>query len=362
MIRAWVKSAAAMALSTTGLDELVGRFKNGRTPLIVTYHRVVEDYRRASGTSLPAMLVSTRTLERHLDWLGRHFDFVTLDQLAALAHAAPSSRPRAAITFDDGYRDVFENAFPLLERKGIPFTVFVTTDLVGTVGGHVHDRLFSELSRIRSRDVPTGRVLEILTRVGIPAQEAARLAQLPPVHSAPRLLGKLKRSRVLWLAEMLHHETVNGTPSAEPLQMLTWDMLRRMQGSGVTIGSHTRTHVWLTQEDSRICENELRGSRAALERHLGRSARHFAYPAGCFDHRIVRLVRDAGFEFGYTICLHRDLALPQLTIPRKVFWEGTCMDLRGRFSTSIMSCAAHRVFDRDDCDHDHLPRYRRKTG
>jgi len=45
-----------------------------------------------------------------------------------------------------------------------------------------------------------------------------------------------------------------------------------------------------------------------------------------------------------------------------VFWEGTCMDLRGRFSTSIMSCAAHRVFDRDDCDHDRLMRYSRRTG
>ena len=362
MIRAWVKSAAALALSSTGLDELLGRVKSGRAPLIVTYHRVVDDYRRAARTSLPAMLVSTRTLERHLDWLGQHFDFAPLDEAASRPRGALTARPLASITFDDGYRDVYENAFPLLQAKGIPFTVFVTTDLVGTSVGHVHDRLFCELSRMHSRDVAPSRLVELLTRVGIPAFEAQHLAQLPPVHSTPRLLGRLKRSRVLWLAEMLHQEAKNGTPLGGPLQMLTWGMLRRMQSSGVTIGSHTRSHVWLTQEESGVCENELRGSRAVLERHLGQPVRHFAYPAGCFDHRVVRLVRDAGFDFGYTICLHRDAALPQLTIPRKVFWEGTCMDLRGRFSTSIMSCAAHRVFDRDDCEHDRLLYHGRKTG
>lgn len=362
MIRAWVKSAAAIALSSTGLDEILGRFKNGRTPLIVAYHRVVDDYHRAARSSLPAMLVSTRTLERHLEWLGQHFDFVALDEVSTRPRGALASRPLASITFDDGYRDVYEHAFPLLQRKGIPFTVFMTTDLVGTSGGHVHDRLFSELSRVRSRDVALARMVELLTRVGLPPFEALRLAQLPPVHSTPRLLGRLERSRVLWLAEMLHQEAKNGLPSGEPLQMLTWGMLRRLQASGVTIGSHTRSHVWLTREESGVCESELRGSRAVLERHLGRPVQHFAYPAGCFDHRVVRLVRDAGFDYGYTICLHRDATLPQLTIPRKVFWEGTCMDLRGRFSTSIMSCAAHRVFDRDDCEHDRLMRYRRSTG
>jgi peptidoglycan/xylan/chitin deacetylase (PgdA/CDA1 family) len=352
VIRAWVKSAAAIALSSTGLDEILGRFKNGRTPLIVAYHRVVDDYHRAARSSLPAMLVSTRTLERHLEWLGQHFDFVALDEVSTRPRGALASRPLASITFDDGYRDVYEHAFPLLQRKGIPFTVFMTTDLVGTSGGHVHDRLFSELSRVRSRDVALARMVELLTRVGLPPFEALRLAQLPPVHSTPRLLGRLERSRVLWLAEMLHQEAKNGLPSGEPLQMLTWGMLRRLQASGVTIGSHTRSHVWLTREESGVCESELRG----------RPVQHFAYPAGCFDHRVVRLVRDAGFDYGYTICLHRDATLPQLTIPRKVFWEGTCMDLRGRFSTSIMSCAAHRVFDRDDCEHDRLMRYRRSTG
>jgi len=65
------------------------------------------------------MLISLRTLERQLDWIGRRFTFVSLDEINdSRRRRVRGDAPRPRFTFDDGYRDTFLHALPLLERKG----------------------------------------------------------------------------------------------------------------------------------------------------------------------------------------------------------------------------------------------------
>ncbi len=76
------------------------------------------------------MLTSTKMFEQHLDWIGRHFRFVDLDEIgSAVRNGVPFEEPVAAVTFDDGYQDIYEHAVPILKRKGIPAAAFVVTDL-----------------------------------------------------------------------------------------------------------------------------------------------------------------------------------------------------------------------------------------
>jgi len=66
----------------------------------------------------------------------------------------------------------------------------------------------------------------------------------------------------------------------------------------VTIGSHTRSHPRLTEVDEGRIEDEIRGSKAALEERLGTPVRHFAYPFGLFDDRARAAVQRAGYRTG----------------------------------------------------------------
>src|SRR5579862_4250862 len=133
-LRASFKTAASYGLHLTGVDGLIGTLTGtSRIPAIISYHRVVEHFEESSRRSIPSMLISTRMLEQHLDWVGSHYEFVSLDEIGSrLQNGTGSTKPAAAVAFDDGYSDVYHNAFPLLVKKGIPAAVFVVTGLVGT--------------------------------------------------------------------------------------------------------------------------------------------------------------------------------------------------------------------------------------
>ncbi|MCE9548590.1 MAG: polysaccharide deacetylase family protein [Planctomycetia bacterium] len=96
----------------------------GRAPIVVVaYHRVADD--RATRWT-----ISNREFRQHITWLARHFDLVTLTEAQRRIAANENHRPTVSITFDDGYADNCREALPLLIRRQIPCTYFVTSQAV----------------------------------------------------------------------------------------------------------------------------------------------------------------------------------------------------------------------------------------
>jgi peptidoglycan/xylan/chitin deacetylase (PgdA/CDA1 family) len=132
-----------------------------------------------------------------------------------------------------------------------------------------------------------------------------------------------------------------------------------MREAGFIVGSHTRTHALLTNESPARVQDELAGSRTALERRLQVPVRHFAYPDGRWNTAVLAAVEAAGYHHAYTVCSHRDPHRPQLTVPRRMLWEGSCLDALGRFSGSVLGCHASGVFDLvTRCLREHAPALR----
>ncbi len=200
MLRRLAKTGVAWGLHGTGADRLLGG-GSARLPLVLGYHRVVESFEASAGGALPGMIVSRRMLEQQLDWLGARFRFVALGEMGAkLAAREGFSSPVAAVTFDDGYADVYEHALPLLRRKGIPAAVFVVTDVVESGRLQLYDRLHVLLSRVfsRSRSASTevARILGDLPRIPSPPCACFSRPSRGPVSSAPRTRwSRSRRSR-----------------------------------------------------------------------------------------------------------------------------------------------------------------------
>lgn len=357
--RRLAKTGIAAAAHWSGATRLPGMAAGSKTaPPILAYHRVVEDFAADARHTVPAMLISHRMLEQHLDWIGRRFRFVSLDELGLqLERGERFSKPVAAITFDDGYRDVYENAFPLLKRKGIPAAVFVVTDLIGTAEVQIHDKLYLLLAGALSAG-PSGsrRLVDRLVGLGMrrPALDTIGRAAQSPTVVARALLDGAHQAEIHRVIDVLETEVEIEEGALRGLGSLTWEMLAEMQSAGMTIGAHTKTHALLTNESQQKVLDETAGSRRALESRLGVTIDHFAYPSGRFDRSVLSAVAASGYRFGYTTCEHRERTRPLLTVPRKVFWQNTCVDAFGRFSGAMMSCQVAGMFDfRTPCRQEH---------
>lgn len=331
MIRTSIKSGAARILSGTGLDRMVGALSGvDSSPLVIGYHRVVEDFARSAKNSIPSMLMSRRMLEQHLEWIGKRYRFVDLNELGAMLEAGPIEEPVAAITFDDGYSDFYEQALPVLQSRGIPSALFVVTDLVGTTDGQIHDKLFYLFTHRQSR-APLS--------IGMPLPD---LTGLSPYDATRALLEKVSFDGLQRAVRALQTEVEIPAGALSPA--VTWDVLKRIQRAGVVIGSHTRSHVVMPNETVGRVFEETRESRRTLESKLGIGIVHFAYPSGIFNETSLEAASAAGYKFGYTSCTHRSAKHPLLTVPRTVLWEDSCVDGDRVFSDSLMSCQVNRAF------------------
>ncbi len=283
----------------------------------IGYHRVVEDFASSTQTSIPSLLISVKMLESHLDWLGRHYRIVGLNELdERMAQGVTGARPAAAITFDDGYRDFYELAYPLLRKKGIPAALFVVTDLVGTTRVQMHDALYLLLRRRPAGlplPLPFGST-SVPDITGMTPFAATRLLlETLPYSALNQLIGALTIADPASLNELRNSESV------------TWEMLARIHQAGFVVGSHTNTHVLMPNEtESRIMAEALT-SKAVLERTLKAPVDHFAYPSGAWNDVSVKAIAAAGYRFAFTTCHHRSGDYPQLTIPRTLLWEHSCL-------------------------------------
>ncbi|MGH8371276.1 MAG: polysaccharide deacetylase family protein [Gammaproteobacteria bacterium] len=349
-MRRLIKTGAASAMYWTGIAGLMGKIsKTDATPLILGYHRVVENYDICVINSIAPMLISTRTLEQHLDWVGRHYRFVDLDDIIQNSHDKGSTeKPMAAITFDDGYADVYQNAFPLLKRKGIPFAVFAVTDLVGTNRLQLHDELYLLLSRaFFVWPSPRKHLRKLLSQIDVLPGYIGGLNELTvsPFRTTRAFLHSLPQEKIIAILKLLRQYGELQDADTKDFRSVDWEMLSEMRKAGVVIGSHTRSHAFLTNESKRKVEDEVRGSKQKLELMLGGEIRHLAYPDGRFSNSIVKAAAAAGYVGGYTTCQHRDIRHPGLTFPRRVLWEESCMDVFHRSSPAIMGCQVNGVFD-----------------
>lgn len=106
---------------------------DGQAPIaILFYHRIADAHPNDWTLSIQAF-------RRQLDWLAKRFDFVSLAEAQRRLREGVSRRPAVAITFDDGYGENCENAIPLLLRRNIPFTYFVSTRIIEDQSAFPHD-------------------------------------------------------------------------------------------------------------------------------------------------------------------------------------------------------------------------------
>src|SRR5262249_50143640 len=146
-----------------------------------------------------------------------------------------------AITFDDGYRDNYDCAFPILKKYNLPATIFVATGAIGTGQLIWHDRVFdafryATVMRARLHDTA---VPELILDTG----EARSRSMQATVTRGKTLYGE-SRSRFI---DDLEAKLRPSVPADLSHRMLDWNQIREMHLAGIEFGSHTVSHTILSR-------------------------------------------------------------------------------------------------------------------
>lgn len=235
--------------------------------VILCYHRI-----GSGGVPLYSGLAS-EVFEAQIRFLQKHYRIISLDELYHEMQNPTSCEQMVAITFDDGYRDLFTHAFPILKRYRVPATVYLTVGAIETGEAAWYDRIFVGL------EVFSGNQLEVVL-------ERPRVFQLDSIEAridaGVAIIGYLRgmpdQIRREWCTSFekripVHPEKLNNC-------MLTWEHVRAMHQQGISFGSHTMTHPVFSRVPPEDMMKELLESKQVIEAKIGSPVRDFAYPFG----------------------------------------------------------------------------------
>jgi len=243
--------------------------------LILMYHRVIPRSEADTTFVQPGMYVTPATFERHLQLLSTHFDVLAFEDLLTKWNTRQwdDAARYCVITFDDGWLDNYQHAYPLLRAYRLPATIFLATDLVGTDEWLWSDRL-GALLRHRGRGTPDDWDLFI--------ERAKTLTD----DARANLLGGLEAE-------------VDGRLFAQR-RFVDWNEVREMSRHDVSFASHTRTHANLTRLRGAALERELRGPLDTLRQQAVNHLPVLAYPNGDHSDVVVAAARAAGYSAAVT--------------------------------------------------------------
>lgn len=273
---------------TAYLHSPLGRRRLRQAGVVLMLHRVLASEEDAALPHRRALCIGRDSFERLLVWLQRHFDCVPLSELLACPAGA---RPRLALSFDDGWRDNAEQAYPLLQRYGVPASIFLATDFIGS-----RQRFWWEA------------IGETLWRDPVAAADALRtpLAALGQALPAELLRDTREPARSVLLERFLQglkalppstlQALADACPPAPQAETLDWAQVRAMEASGlVRFGPHGASHAILTRLDGAQLAADLARSQQVLAQHCRAPLPVYCYPNG--DHSAP--VREAVAALGY---------------------------------------------------------------
>ena len=350
ILRRTVKAVAASACHYTGLRKVMSAVRRhqsgGRRISIVSYHRVVEDFTGELQRSIPGLLISKETFRKHLEEAhAAGYQFATVGEAVdVMAGRKVAKKDLIVITFDDGYRDVFRHGLPILKAMGVPATVYLPTDFVGTDRRFNHDRLFHLIRVARARRFRPE--MESLPPEASVLLEPIFTGRQTPSAALDDFIG-IYPTRVLTTVIDALEKQLGGGPELTPEQgdVMSWDEARALARGGIELGAHTRGHVVLTLEDLATAEAEIVESKRRIEAEVGAPCRDFAYCNGWYSDEIIQLLARHGFRSGVTTedLLNRIGGDP-FTLKRKVLWENFSTGMLGEYSPSLTACQLDDVF------------------
>lgn len=274
---------------------------NQNKRLYLMYHRILPSVQ--ANTCEPGMYVTPQVFDMHLRQIAKRFHPCSMQKICQFSSQEKLKRPvkpLCSLTFDDGWRDFYQFAFPLLVKYSIPSTVFLPTFFIGTKNFFWTDSLIAVAgSLVKKKALPC--------KIGSCSSLAKGILKLLLDDVGVEIaIAKLKNEKLSIIRGVLGdlYKMVPGeVPMLDKRDFLSWAEIQEMRDSGlVQFGAHTHEHQILTTLEPDEIRRELEISRdILLDRGLIEpSFIPFCYPNGNYTVEIADMVREAGYHMAVT--------------------------------------------------------------
>jgi peptidoglycan/xylan/chitin deacetylase (PgdA/CDA1 family) len=301
------KRVLTAALYYSGLLRLWLAIALRRKAVVLMYHRVLTAEERARSASHPALIVDRETFARQMAALRRYLVVLSVTELAErLASGAPIPDGACIITFDDGWRDNFTNALPILRQHQLPALVFLPANFIGGTRVFWQETMVHLLTRalraVRAGDAVAARIPARLEPFGLDfllsvADEDLRDAIF-------RAVDRLKRTDPARVSTLIGDLAADLGVALDDFAavdgFMNWEQVREMAQHDVTFGGHGAEHRLLTYVSPDEARAEIGASRAMMAARFADTVPTFSYPNGFFTPEIADEVRSSGYRLAFT--------------------------------------------------------------
>lgn len=294
---------------------------------ILMYHRVLphsEYLQEGAGIS-----TSTDLFEQHLKLLKEKYLVIPMAKILDKPFLKQCSKPPVIITFDDGYKDNFTEALPLLEKYQLPATFYIATDMLD--------------EKIWMWWYELNEILESKDSIEFEWNDQKFYFSLKTAKEKKACYSQVRKLFIAAKADQ-HGLILQALGGSQPLtkqpQTLTWDDLRKMAINPlVTLGAHTVSHPILANISDDEVRQECMTSKLRLETETAIKIEHFAYPFGSHleaGPREYNILRSLNFKTAVTTLAKPidaknmdSFAIPRLAVKKRTTAQQIDVKLSG---------------------------------
>ena len=288
--------AALSTLHYSGADGLMAPFTKG-VGLIFMLHNVTPEE--------PEEFEPNRILRITPDFLEAvihqvqkaGFDIVSLDEASFRMSEGLFDRPFVCFTFDDGYKDNAQYAYPIFRKHNLPFAIYIPSDYADGYGDLWWLLLEQVLAKRTQLSIKIDSRLRDFSLTSVAERNAA-------FHEIYWWLRAIKEDDARAIVRGLCDEIgIDAQAKCNEL-LMNWDEIRALARDPlVTIGAHTCGHYALAKLPAAQAHAQMARSIARIEQELGRPCVHFSYPYGCENsagQREFAFARELGMKSAVT--------------------------------------------------------------
>ncbi|MFH1617766.1 MAG: polysaccharide deacetylase family protein [Candidatus Margulisiibacteriota bacterium] len=257
---------------------------------VLMYHKVVPDINATLNLGCGVDVSEFRSQLERLKKM--NYNFLSLRQFVEMKKADDPALERSLLlTFDDGAREIFLYAYPVLKDMGIPAVFFLPAGYIGENRVFWWDRLEFLLLKTKKEMIKFIKEISLKT-----FEEKRRAYAFIETYIRFNLTDDELDGFLDGLKEKLGVDEERSERST-----MNWDEVQKMRRDGFEFGAHTMEHVWLSRVGADRAAKEILESAKALENRLGEKTVSFAYPYGDFNEISLKIVKSAGFEVAFSV-------------------------------------------------------------